>query len=144
MRVARGSASLLLSHGRGIAPQDALKKDSRGRLRVGAENPWFPCILDDALGCHCPFLLCLVPQDCIRVGFCHRASSWDDGGTTWRFSSCGGILEFRRAIQSSSCVGPGKSYLPFEFQGRAGDCSRVTSGQNRPHLGLCPGLNARP
>ena len=100
--------------------------------------------LDDALGCHCPFVLCLVPQDCIRVGFCHRASSWDDGGTTWRFSSCGGILEFRRAIQSSSCVGPGKSYLPFEFQGRAGDCSRVTSGQNRPHLGLCPGLNARP
>ena len=31
-RVARGSASLLSSHGRGIAPQDALKKDSRGLL----------------------------------------------------------------------------------------------------------------
>ena len=42
MRVARGSASLLSSHGRGIAPQDALKKDSRGLLRVGAGNPWFP------------------------------------------------------------------------------------------------------
>ena len=28
--------------------------------------------LDDALGCHCPFVLCLVPQDCLRVGFCHR------------------------------------------------------------------------
>ena len=42
MRVARGSASLLLSHGRGIAPQDALKKDSRGLLRVGAGNPCFP------------------------------------------------------------------------------------------------------
>ena len=26
---------LLSSHGRGIAPQDALKKDSRGLLRVG-------------------------------------------------------------------------------------------------------------
>ena len=37
-----GSASLLSSHGRGIAPQDALKKDSRGLLRVGAGNPWFP------------------------------------------------------------------------------------------------------
>ena len=73
-----------------------------------------------------------------------RPSSCDDGGTPWRFSSCGGILEFRRGIQSSSCVGPGKSYLPFEFKGRAGDCSRVTAGQNRPHLGLCPGLNARP
>ena len=42
MRVARGSASLLSSHGRGIAPPDALKKDSRGLLRVGAGNPWFP------------------------------------------------------------------------------------------------------
>ena len=41
MRVARGSASLLSSHGRGIAPQDALKKDSRGLLRVGAGNPNF-------------------------------------------------------------------------------------------------------
>ena len=36
MRVARGSASLLSSHGRGIAPQDALKKDSRGLSRVTA------------------------------------------------------------------------------------------------------------
>ena len=42
MRVARGSASFLSSHGRGIAPQDALKKDSRRLLRVGAGNPWFP------------------------------------------------------------------------------------------------------
>ena len=42
MRVARRSASLLSSHGRGIAPQDALNKDSRGLLRVGAGNPWFP------------------------------------------------------------------------------------------------------
>ena len=37
--------------------------------------------------------------------------------------------------------GPGKSNLPFELSGRAGDCSRVTEGQKRPHLGLCPGLN---
>ena len=28
MRVARGSASWLSSHGRGLGPQDALKKDS--------------------------------------------------------------------------------------------------------------------
>ena len=42
MRVARGSASLLSSHGRGMAPQDAVKKDSRGLLRVGAGNPCFP------------------------------------------------------------------------------------------------------
>ena len=52
----------------------------------------------------------------------------DDGGTTWFFSSCGGILELRRGIQHASCVGPGKSNLPFESRRKAGDCSRVTAG----------------
>ena len=33
MRVARGSASLLPSHGRGIWPRDVLKKVSRGLSR---------------------------------------------------------------------------------------------------------------
>ena len=70
-----------------------------------------------------------------------RASSCDDEGTKCFFSSCGGILELRRGIQASSCVGPGKSNLPFELLGRAGDCSRVTEGQKRPHLGLFPGPN---
>ena len=28
--------------------------------------------------------------------------------------------------------------------GGPGAASRVTAGQNRPHLGLCPGLNAHP
>src|SRR5574337_609536 len=44
------------------------------------------------------------------------------------FSSCGGILELRRGIQDASCVGPGKSNLPFELRRKAGDCSRVTAG----------------
>ena len=70
-----------------------------------------------------------------------RASSCDDGGTTWFFSSCGGIFELRRGTQASSCVVPGKSILPFEVRGTAGDCSRVTSGQMRPHLCLCLGPN---
>ena len=39
MHVARGSASLLSSHGRGIGPQDALKKNSRG-LSLGSFNLW--------------------------------------------------------------------------------------------------------
>ena len=39
---ARRRASLLSSHGRGIGPQAALKKDSRGLYRVGAGNPVFP------------------------------------------------------------------------------------------------------
>ena len=42
MRVMRGSASLLSSHGRGIGPQDELKKDSRGLSQVAAGNPEFP------------------------------------------------------------------------------------------------------
>ena len=42
MRVARGIASLLSSHGRGIGPQYALKKDSLGLSRVAAGNPRFP------------------------------------------------------------------------------------------------------
>src|SRR5574337_517805 len=57
-----------------------------------------------------------------------RASSCDGGGATWFFSSYGGILELRRGIQAASCVGPGKSNLPFELQRKAGDCSRVTAG----------------
>ena len=41
MRVARGSASLLSSHGRGMWPRDVLKKVSRGLSRVEAGNPGF-------------------------------------------------------------------------------------------------------
>src|SRR5574340_154091 len=57
--------------------------------------------------------------------------SCDDGGTTWFFSSCGGILELRRGIRDASCVGPGKSNLPFELRRKAGDCSRVTASGRR-------------
>ena len=52
-----------------------------------------------------------------------RASSCGDGLTTSFFSSCGGILELGQEIQASSCVGPGKSSLPFELRGRARDCA---------------------
>ena len=44
-----------------------------------------------------------------------RASSCDDGGTTWFFSRCHRILALRQGIQASSCAGPGKSSLPFEW-----------------------------
>ena len=59
----------------------------------------------------------------------------------WFFSSCGWILDFERGIQASSSVSAGKSNLPFKLRSRAGGCARVTAGQNRPHLGLCPGPN---
>ena len=41
MRVARGSASSLSSHGRGLGPQHGLKKDSLGFSRVALGNPLF-------------------------------------------------------------------------------------------------------
>ena len=63
------------------------------------------------------------------------------GNPSWFSLSCGGILKLLRGTQDASRVGPGKSNLPFELSGRAGDCSRVTEGQKRPHLGLCPGPN---
>src|SRR5574340_317348 len=52
----------------------------------------------------------------------------DCEGWPWFFSSYGGILELRRGIQAASCVGPGKSNLPFELRRKAGDGSRVTAG----------------
>ena len=56
LRVARVSVSLLSSHGRGIRPRDALKKDSRGLSRVEAGNPGFPRIVQVTSGV---FLWCL-------------------------------------------------------------------------------------
>ena len=70
-----------------------------------------------------------------------RASSCQEVGTTWFFSSCGGILELRRGSQPSPWVGPGKPNLPLELRGKAGGCARVTAGPKRPHLGVCPGPN---
>ena len=70
-----------------------------------------------------------------------RASSCQEVGTTWFFSSCGGILELRWGSQPSSWVGPGKPNLPLELRGKAGGCARVIAGANRPHLGVCPGPN---
>ena len=42
---------------------------------------------------------------------CKRASSRDDRGTSWFFSSCGLILELGQGIQKASRVAPGKSNL---------------------------------
>ena len=42
---------------------------------------------------------------------------------------------------------PGSGQVPHAaeqlspWRGRAGGCARVTAGQSRPHLGLCPGPN---
>ena len=75
-----------------------------------------------------------------------RASSCQEVGTTWFFSSCGGILELRRGTQPSPWVGAGKPNLPLGLRGKAGGCARVTAGPKRPHLGvtLCHPMNCSP
>ena len=50
MCVARGSASWLSSHGRGLGPRDTLKKHSRSLSRGAAGNPRFPRLLPGTLG----------------------------------------------------------------------------------------------
>src|SRR5574337_318030 len=50
MRVARGGASLLSSHGRGIWPRDVLKKVSRGLSRVEAGHPGVPRLVQVTSG----------------------------------------------------------------------------------------------
>ena len=50
MRVARGSPSLLSSHGRGIWPRDVLKKVFRGLSLVEAGNPGFPRLVQVTSG----------------------------------------------------------------------------------------------
>ena len=56
MDVAWGSASLLSSHGRGIEPQDASKKNSRGLSRGVAGNPGFPRLVPMTSGSLAGFL----------------------------------------------------------------------------------------
>ena len=56
MDVTRGSASLLSSHGRGIEPQDASKKNSRGLSRGVAGNPGFPRLVPITSGSLAGFL----------------------------------------------------------------------------------------
>ena len=65
------------------------------------------------------------PQGSLGTPWRARASSCQEMGTTWFFSSCGGILELRWGSQPSSWVGPGKANLRLELRGKAGGCARV-------------------
>ena len=38
------------------------------------------------------------------------------------------LLVEELVLEHASCVGPGKSNLPFELRRKAGHCSRVTAG----------------
>ena len=73
MCVARGSALLLSSYGRGIWPQDTLKKDSRGLSSVVAGNPYFPRLLPVASR---SFSECLWEvRDTVEMGVASRDST---------------------------------------------------------------------
>ena len=89
-------------------------------------NPWVRN--GSHQGCQVPFRP-PIPN----VGLLLRRCSWNGFILRWWvnhvvFSSCGGILELRRGIQVTSCLGQWKSNLPFELPRKAGDCSRVTAG----------------
>ena len=53
----------------------------------------------------------------------------DDGGTTWFFLSCGGILELRRGIHASCSTGPGKSSFHSNCELELGIALETLQGQ---------------
>ena len=57
---------------------------------------------------------------CLEMLQRERASSRDDGGTSWFFWSCSRILELQRGIQGASRVVPGKSNLHSSCEGELG------------------------
>ena len=87
----------------------------------------FTCMMFDRFFCLCKFhiLHLLLYLDSSGVS-CKRTHSYRDKPLALNFDATKAVSIMVRG------------------QGRAGDCPRVTAGQNRPHLGLCPGLNVRP
>ena len=49
-----------------------------------------------------------------------RASSWDDVGNTWFFSSCGGILELRRGFLAPLVLAQGSPIFHSSCEGELG------------------------
>ena len=58
----------------------------------------------------------LLSRPCRKI----RASSHDDGGNSWFFSSLGGILKFGTGTQGASRVASGKSNLHLSCEGELG------------------------
>ena len=74
--VARGSTALLLSHGRGIRPQESLKGVSPGLSRVAAGNPGFPRLVTVTSG---SFSGCLWEvRNTVEFGRASQDSTWFD------------------------------------------------------------------
>ena len=58
-----------------------------------------------------------------------KASSRDDRGTSWFFSSCSGILELRQGTEGASHVASGKSNLPSSCEGELGIALKSLQGK---------------
>ena len=53
-----------------------------------------------------------------------------------------GLLTYDGEFRLPLVLAQGSPFFHSSCQGElGGNCSRVTAGQNRPHLGLCPGPN---
>ena len=53
-----------------------------------------------------------------------------------------GLLTYDGEFRLPLVLAQGSPFFHSSRQGElGGNCSRVTAGQNRPHLGLCPGPN---
>ena len=116
IRVAKGIAALLSSHGRGIRAQDALKGESRGLSRVLAGNPVFPGLVTVTSG---SFSGCLLEVwNTVELGGAlgtplglvqwTRASSRVEVGTSGFLTisdfDCRVSVELEQESQASSCV----------------------------------------
>ena len=74
-----------------------------------------------------------------RVQGPHLAKRWEPRG----FSRVAmGLLTYDGEFRLPLVLAQGSPFFHSSCQGElGGNCSRVTAGQNRPHLGLCPGPN---
>lgn len=138
MRVARGSASWLSSHGRGLGPRDALKKDSRGLSRGGGGKPSFPSPSAGDLR--------ELPRVPLRgEGSCGGGGAPRDsagsGATEEGLTSRGGRhlrlpLRFGLRPQGPCRVGTGESGLVLSEEGNPAGLSSCSGGL-RPLVELC-------
>ena len=66
------------------------------------------------------------------------ATYCDDERNTWFFSRCGGILELRRGIQASSCVGPASPIFHSTCQRELWVALACAASKTRPRAhGVC-------
>ena len=66
---------------------------------------------------------------CLEMLQWERASSHDDGGTSWFFSISGGNLELQQGTQEAPRVAPGKSNILTSCKGELGIAIESVQGK---------------